>query len=234
MIEATDERLQNLLAQRGIASRRGAAEMIEAGRVCVNDKIITIPGTRIPATASITIDGRTIPCTAEARHTYLYNKPAGEICSTDGQGGRTVLEAFRKLHLRLVPVGRLDKESEGLLLISNDGELINLLTHPRYNHKKVYDVEVNMIPTPQQLAILRSSLILEGYRIRPVPVTQLGPHQLRFVLSEGRHRQIRLMCEEAQLRVEHLRRISLSNLQLGDLAVGCFRELSLDEIKRIL
>ncbi len=232
-MEATDERLQNVLAQRGIASRRGAAELIKAGRIAVGGKVVCEPGYRIPADASLSLDGKLITAKAEPRHTYLYHKPVGEVCSTDGQGARSVLEAFARLKLRLVPVGRLDKESEGLLLISNDGPLIQRLTHPRYNHKKVYDVEVDQEPTPQQLAKLRSPLVLEGYRIRPVPVTPLAPRKLRFVLSEGRHRQIRLMCEQAGLGVTRLVRIALSNLLLGNLKPGTYRELSPAELRKL-
>ncbi len=233
MTEATDERLQNILAQRGIASRRGAADLIKAGRIAVAGKIIREPGYRVPAEVSLSLDGKRITAKAEPLHTYLYHKPVGEVCSTDGQGARSVLETFARLKLRLVPVGRLDKESEGLLLISNDGPLIQHLTHPRYAHKKVYDVEVDREPSAQQLAKLRSPLILEGYRIRPVPVTPLAPQKLRFVLSEGRHRQIRLMCEQAGLKVTRLVRIALSNLLLGDLKPGTYRELSPAEIAKL-
>ncbi len=233
MNEATDERLQNILAQRGIASRRGAAELIKAGRISVAGKIVLEPGQRFPTNASIALDGKLITAQAEPLHTFLYHKPIGEVCSTDGQGARSVLEAFARLKLRLVPVGRLDKESEGLLLISNDGALIQRLTHPRYAHKKVYDVEVDCEPTPQQLTKLRSPLVLEGYRIRPVPVTPIAPRKLRFVLSEGRHRQIRLMCEQADLKVLRLTRIALSNLVLGNLKPGTYRALTPAEIAKL-
>ena len=144
-----------------------------------------------------------------------------------------MLEAFRGLGLRLVPVGRLDKASEGLLLVSNDGALIQRLTHPRFGHRKTYEVEVNAEPSPRQLGILRSPLVIEGYRIRPVPVEALGGRRLRFVLSEGRHRQIRQMCEQAGLRVRRLRRVALSGLTLGGLAPGRFRELTPAEIARL-
>ncbi len=228
------ERLQNILAQRGIASRRGAAALIQDGRVSVDGVTVTTPGERCEPTARILVDGRPIAAEAEPSHTYLYNKPVGEVCSTDGQGARSVLETFRRLPYRLVPVGRLDKASEGLLLISNDGELIQRLTHPRFAHRKVYDVQVDRAPTPQELARLRTPMVLEGYRIRPVPVTDLGNGKLRFVLSEGRHRQIRLMCERVNLGVLRLQRIALGNLTLGDLRPGTFRELSPDELKKLL
>ncbi len=222
-------RLQNLLAQRGVASRRAAAELIRAGRVGVGGETVLEPGARVSPDARLTLDGRPLANASEPRRTFLYHKPVGEVCSTDGQGARSVLEAFRGLKLRLVPVGRLDKESEGLLLVSNDGDLIQRLTHPRFAHRKVYEVWVDRDPTPRQLETLRSPLVLEGYRIRPVPVTPLAPRRLRFVLSEGRHRQIRLMCEQAGLRVRRLRRVSLSGLTLGALPPGRYRELTPEE-----
>lgn len=223
-------RLQQLLAQRGVASRRAAAELIRAGRVRVDGDTVREPGARVSPTVRLTLDGHPVADAPEPLRTFLYHKPVGEVCSADGQGARSVLEAFRPLHLRLVPVGRLDKESEGLLLISNDGPLIQRLTHPRFAHKKTYDVEVDRPPTSRQLETLRAPLVLEGYRIRPVPVTPLAPRRLRFVLSEGRHRQIRLMCEQAGLRVRRLRRVALSSLTLGDLPPGRYRALTPNEL----
>ena len=228
------ERLQNLLAHRGVASRRAAADLIRAGRVAVDRRVVTEPGARVHPEAALTLDGRPVAQTAEPCRTCVYNKPVGEVCSADGQGARSVLEAFRGLGLRLVPVGRLDKASEGLLLISNDGALVQRLTHPRFGHRKTYEVEVNLPPTPRQLALLRSPLKIEGYRIRPVPVERLGGCRLRFTLAEGRHRQIRQMCEQAGLRVRHLRRVALSGLTLGSLRPGQWRELSRAEIARLL
>jgi pseudouridine synthase len=171
---------------------------------------------------------------AETHRTFLYHKPVGEVCSTDGQGARSVLDSFSAFKLRLVPVGRLDKESEGLLLISNDGDLIQKLTHPRFSHQKIYEVEVNRDPDEAQLTKLRSPLVIEGYRIRPVPVKRLDPRLLQFKLSEGRHRQIRQMCEQVGLRVTRLRRVALSGLTLGSLPPGHYRELNTEEIKRLL
>lgn len=226
-------RLQNILAQRGLASRRGAAQLIEEGRVTVDGELITQPGSRVPGTAVIAIDGKTVIASTQAHHTYLYHKPVGEVCSTDGQGARSVLESFKKLPYRLVPVGRLDKESEGLLLVSNDGELIHRLTHPRFNHKKTYHVTVNRPPSERDLEILRSPLCIEGYRIRPVPVTLLNRTTLCFILSEGRHRQIRQMCQQANLRVLRLKRVALGSLTLGALPMGAYRELTPAELARL-
>lgn len=233
MPEETSLRLQNFLAQRGVASRRGAAALIEAGRVKVNGVVVTIPGARIEATDIVALDNETIKVRVEEHHTYLYNKPIGEVSSTDGQGARSVLESFKKLPYRLVPVGRLDKDSEGLLLISNDGALIHRLTHPRYDHSKTYEVDVNRPPTNEQLHILRSSLKIEGYRIRPVSVTIIEGARLRFILKEGRHRQIRQMCEQADLKVRRLKRVAIGSLTLGKLKPGTFRELTEVDLQKL-
>ena len=224
------ERLQNLLARRGVASRRGAADLIRAGRVRVDGLTVAEPGARVAESARIEVDGRLLRVAEEPHRTFLYNKPVGEVCSTDGQGARSVLEAFRGVGLRLVPVGRLDKESEGLLLVSNDGALIQRLTHPRFGHSKTYEVEVNAVPTEAQLRILRGPMTLEGYQIRPVRVEALGGRRLRFILTEGRHRQIRLMCEQARLRVTRLRRVALGTLRLGALPPGRWRALTPAEL----
>ncbi|MDO5462381.1 MAG: pseudouridine synthase [bacterium] len=234
MSEETSLRLQNFLAQRGVASRRGAAALIEAGRVKVNGVVVTTPGARIEATDIVALDNETIKVRAEEHHTYLYNKPIGEVSSTDGQGARSVLESFKKLPYRLVPVGRLDKDSEGLLLISNDGSLIHRLTHPRYDHSKTYEVDVHRPPTEEQLRILRSPLKIEGYRIRPVKVTVIEGARLRFILKEGRHRQIRQMCEQADLKVRRLKRVAIGTLTLGKLKPGAFRELTAAELQHLL
>lgn len=227
---ASPERLQNLLAQRGVASRRGAAELIRAGRVTVEGAVVTEPGARVDPAAALALDGRPIRPQAEPHHTFLYYKPVGEVCSTDGQGAPSALDRFRSLGLRLVCVGRLDKESEGLLLISNDGALIQRLTHPRFAHRKVYEVTVTPAPTPEQLCRLRAPMTLEGYRIRPVQVDPLGADRLRFTLTEGRHRQIRLMCEQAHLRVRRLKRVALASLTLGRLRPGTYRPLTPAEL----
>ena len=232
-MEEIAERLQNLLAKRGVASRRGAAELIEAGRVTVEGEVVTEPGRRVAPSSAITLDGRPIAVAPEPLHTFLYNKPVGEVCSADGQGARTVLESFSRFPFRLVPVGRLDKESEGLILISNDGALIQALTHPRFGHRKTYEVDVSTPPTEEQLTRLRSPMMLEGYQIRPVRVERLAPKRLRFVLSEGRHRQIRLMCAQVELRVVRLRRVAIGSFSLGSLPPGRFRELTPAECAKL-
>ena len=212
------ERLQNILSRAGVASRRGAAALIESGAVTVDGLVVREPGARFEPSAGIRVNGRPLSA-AERRRTIVLNKPVGVLSTmSDPFGGKTVAELV-KAPERLVPVGRLDKDSDGLLVMSNDGALVNELTHPRFAHKKTYLVKVAGRWSPEKLAVLRSPLTLDdGYTIRPVPVEVVEDYGdntrlLRFVLSEGRKRQIRKMCSAAHLVVLSLTRV----------AVGAFR-----------
>ena len=232
-------RLQLVLAQAGIASRRRAAEMIRAGRVRVNAKVIREPGHPVvPGRDQVNFDNQPLPDPGR-RRTLLMNKPIGLLCSADGAQGKTVCDLIANVPGRLVPVGRLDRDSGGLLLLSNDGALIAHLTHPRYGHRKIYRVEVAGPCNAATLARLREPMEIDGYTLRPVQVTLLrkqGGHTwLRFVLHEGRNRQIRKMCAQVGLNIISLVRIAIDNLQLPeDLAPGQWRELSAQEIKALL
>ena len=230
------ERLQNILAHAGVASRRGAATLIESGVVTVDGLVVKEPGARFGAEADVRVNGRPI-IAAERKRTVVLNKPVGVLSTmSDPFGGPTVAELV-KTPERLVPVGRLDKDSEGLLLMSNDGNLVNRLTHPRFAHRKTYLVKVAGRWSADKLATLRSPLTLDdGYTIRPVPVEEVrdlgaNVHLLKFVLKEGRKRQIRKMCSAAHLVVLSLRRVAVGAFDLPrDLAPGAWRDLSADEI----
>ena len=230
------ERLQNILAHAGVASRRGAATLIESGVVTVDGLVVKEPGARFGAEADVRVNGRPI-IAAERKRTVVLNKPVGVLSTmSDPFGGPTVAELV-KTPERLVPVGRLDKDSEGLLLMSNDGDLVNRLTHPRFAHRKTYLVKVAGRWSADKLATLRSPLTLDdGYTIRPVPVEEvrdLGANVrlLKFVLKEGRKRQIRKMCSAAHLVVLSLRRVAVGAFDLPrDLAPGAWRDLTADEI----
>lgn len=230
-----EERLQNVLAHAGVASRRGAANIIAEGRVTVDGVVVVEPGFRVdPARAALAVDGRALAAPERKRTIMLY-KPAGVLSSmSDPFGGRTVADLVRgAVPERLVPVGRLDKESEGLLLMSNDGDLTLRLTHPRYEHEKTYLVRAAGRWSADKLRILRSAVTMpDGYVIRPVPVELLetGPdnvHLLRFRLREGRKRQIRYMCSAAHLVVLSLTRVAVGALRLpADLKPGAWRDLT--------
>ena len=230
------ERLQNILAHAGVASRRGAATLVESGAVTVDGVVVKEPGARFGANAVVRVHGRAITSEERKRTIVLY-KPVGVLSTmSDPFGGPTVAEIV-KTPERLVPVGRLDRDSEGLLLMSNDGDLVNKLTHPRFEHRKTYLVNVAGRWSEEKLATLRSPITLDdGYTIRPVPVEEvedLGANVriLKFVLKEGRKRQIRKMCSAAHLVVLALKRVAVGAFELPrDLAPGQWRDLTSDEI----
>lgn len=234
------ERLQNILAHAGVASRRKSAEIVAEGRVSVDGVIVREPGAKFdPAAVKIKVDGRELQ-TAEAKRTVVLYKPTGVLSSmSDPFGARTVAELV-DVPERLVPVGRLDKDSEGLLLMSNDGDLVNRLTHPRYEHRKVYLVKVAGRWSADKLELLRSPITLDdGYTIRPVPVETVREWEnntrlLKFTLSEGRKRQIRKMCSAAHLVVLSLKRVAVGGFSLPkELAPGQWRDLTEEEISSL-
>ena len=231
------ERLQNILAHAGVASRRGAAALIESGVVTVDGIVVKESGARFEDGVAIKVNGKAISAAEKPRTIVLY-KPVGVLSTmSDPFGGKTVAELVRTPE-RLVPIGRLDKDSEGLLLMSNDGTLVNELTHPRFNHTKTYLVKVAGRWSAEKLKTLRSPLTLDdGYTIRPVPVEVVEEWEnntrlLKFVLSEGRKRQIRKMCSAAHLVVLTLKRVKVGNFELPrELQPGEWRDLTDAELK---
>ena len=234
-----EERLQNILSHRGVSSRRGAAAMIEEGRVEVDGQVVREPGARFdPATARIAVDGRLLQAETEKKRTIMLNKPVGVLSAmSDPFGGKTVADLLKRgprtVSERLVPVGRLDKDSEGLLLMSNDGDLTLKLTHPRYEHEKTYIVRAAGRWSDDKLRVLRGPVEMpDGYVTRPVPVEVIrigrdNVHVLCFRLREGRKRQIRYMCSAAHLVVVSLKRVAIGALRLpDDLAPGEWRDIT--------
>ena len=232
-------RLQLAIARAGVASRRHAEELIAAGRVKVNGAVVSAMGARVtPGRDTVEVDGRPIPAQPQERVTVLLNKPAGWLsAASDGHGGRVVTDLVEGVAARLVPAGRLDKDSQGLLILSSDGDLIASLTHPRGGHAKTYSVEVSGRCDAAALATLRGEMVIDGYRLRPVevePVRRAGAHSvLRFVLHEGRNRQIRKMCAQAGLNVVRLVRVAIDDLTLGDLRPGEWRRLTPAEVRAL-
>ena len=236
-------RLQVILSHSGVCSRRHAVEWIEAGRVTVDGAVVTEPGFHPPAGAVIAVDGHPLPASGhEPLRTILLHKPRGLICSADDSEGPTVLECLQGVRERVVPVGRLDRDSEGLLLLSNDGNLVNHLTHPRYGHVKEYLVTVRGDLTEPMFLALNAPMTLEddGTRLAPVRVEYVDGdtfsrpprHRLRFFLHEGRNRQIRRMCEHVGLRVSRLIRTAINGLRLPrDLRPGEWRDLAPSEYR---
>ena len=236
MGEIVGERLQNLLARAGVASRRGAAALVESGAVTVDGVVVREPGARFGADAVVRVHGRAI-ASAERKRTIVLYKPVGVVSTMHDPFGEPTVAGLVDVPERLVPVGRLDKDSEGLLLMSNDGDLVNKLTHPRFEHRKTYLVKVAGRWSEEKLSTLRSPLTLDdGYTIRPVPVEVVDDfganvRLLKFVLKEGRKRQIRKMCSAAHLVVLSLKRVAVGAFNLPhDLAPGQWRDLTAEEI----
>jgi 23S rRNA pseudouridine2605 synthase len=234
------ERLQNVLSHRGVASRRHAADLIATGAVTVNGATEHEPGLRVnPARDVICVRGERLPEDTEPCRTVLLYKPRGLICGADNSQGETVCDLMRE-HFpeRLIPVGRLDKESEGLLLMSNDGELTNLMTHPRYGHTKTYIARVAGHMEESKIRLLRSRMEIDGYVIQPVEVEVLKvgrdhTHQLAFTLAEGRNRQIRKMCSLAHFVVLSLTRVRIGPLKICNMKPGEWRVLSDAEVRAL-
>lgn len=231
-------RLNKLLAHAGLASRRAADAMIQAGRVRVNGALVTEPGTRVdPATDSVTVDGTPLALTDSKQNTYLIlNKPV-QVVSTvkDPQGRKTVLDLLPPEYARkrLYPVGRLDYFSEGLLLLTDDGEMTLRLTHPRHHLPKTYRVTLRERPTPEMLDVMQKGMTLsEGETLAPLEASLLRGREnvLEIVLRQGVNRQIRRMCRDLNLTILRLVRVSIGPLRLEGLAPGSARELTPEEL----
>lgn len=231
-------RLNKAIAHSGIASRRSADAMIREGRVRINGVAVTEPGTRVdPATDAVTVDGSPLALKETGKCSYLIlNKPV-QVVSTahDPQGRKTVLEFLppRYAQKRLYPVGRLDYFSEGLLLLTDDGEMTLRLTHPRYHLPKTYRVTLRERPSQGMLDIMRNGMTLsEGETLAPVGAELLkGPKNvLEMVLNQGINRQIRRMCRDLNLTVLRLVRTRIGPLTLGKMETGTVRELTPEEL----
>lgn len=240
-------RLQKFLSDNGVCSRRGAADLIESGRVTVNGAVPDGPGMRIdPVRAKVMVDGKPVKARSRKRFTYIaINKPRGYVTTmSDPDGRKTVLDLLRGVRERVVPVGRLDRDSEGLLLFTNDGEMIYRLTHPKYEVEKEYVVTVNGLPSEAELEELSRGVVIDGKRTLPAKAKMveirkgIGPEGgdvgvLSITLKEGRKRQVRRMCEAVGLEVRRLMRAREGKISLGDMRLGSWRYLKADEIKSL-
>lgn len=230
------ERLQKIIAAAGICSRRAAEDLLRQGRVQVNGQIAALGDRADPETDAVTLDGQ--PLSREPERVYLMlNKPRGYVTTlSDERGRRTAAELVSGCGARVYPVGRLDMDSEGLLLLTNDGDFANGLMHPRGEVEKVYLVWVTGYE-PGKEALLGRPITLDGYRIRPPKVTlqrvQGTKARLEITIHEGRNRQIRRMCQQAGLEVTRLKRIREGALSLGTLPPGAWRYLTEEEIRAL-
>ncbi len=228
-------RLQQYMADAGIMSRRAAEEEIKNGNVSVNGHVAELGMKIDPRNDVIAYRGKRIRYEKKEYTYIMMNKPRGYLCSTtDDRGRKCVTDLLDGVDARVYPVGRLDLVSEGILLLTDDGELKNRLTHPKHTIGKVYRVKVAEKVSDEQMEILTSELVIDGYKIQPVTVTITGEDEsgtvLKMTLFEGRNRQIRKMCEAANLTVKRLSRISIGNLKLDGLPVGKWRYLEQHEV----
>lgn len=232
------ERLQKILSTAGLASRRVAETMITSGRVAVNGVVVTELGSKAdPGSDRISLDGKPVRL-KEARLYILLYKPAGYVTTLKDPEGRPVVTALLEgIKERVYPVGRLDYNTEGLLLLTNDGDWANGLAHPRHEVEKEYLVKVRGTPSAEQMRRLAEGIDLDEGRTAPARVTlerqsEKNSH-LSIMIHEGRYRQVRRMCEAVGLTVAALKRIRYGFLQLGDLKPGEYRLLTADEAKRL-
>lgn len=233
-------RLQRFLAQAGIASRRKAETLITDGKVRVNGRIVTQLGSKVdPSRDKVEVGGKRLH--AEEHVYVLVNKPRGYVTTlSDPQGRPTVLELVRSVGVRLYPVGRLDFNTEGALVLTNDGDLANGLMHPRGGVEKVYQVKIRGPVGPDAIDAFRAGVTLDdGDRTQPAEATLLGPSEggnntwLEVILTEGKNRQIHRMCEALGLAVAKLRRVEYAGLALGELRPGRWRRLEPREVTQL-
>ena len=230
------ERLQKILSARGLCSRRTAETWIQQGRVMVNGVPARLGDTADPEQDEILLDGKPLPQGQEPVY-ILLNKPRGYVTTlSDEQGRPNAAQLVADCGVRVYPVGRLDMDSEGLLLFTNDGAFANALMHPKHQVKKTYDVWVTGYVPGAEIRLARP-IELDGYTIRKPEVKLLKAEgnraRLRVTIHEGRNRQIRRMCQAAGMTVTRLRRIREGSLSLGDLAPGAWRHLTREEVARL-
>ena len=231
-------RLQKYFTDCGVLSRRAAEEEIKLGKVKVNGITAELGDKIDPEIDVIEYKGRRIMPRKEDKFVYiLLNKPCGVVTSAKDEKGRICVTDLVKCGTRVYPVGRLDLNSQGLILMTNDGELTNKLTHPRHEIPKIYEVDVVGKVTTEQLTILNSSMTVDGYVLLPVKTEFLAKDDkfttLRMTLFEGRNRQIRKMCEQVGLKVAKLTRVAIGSITLGNLQGGKWRYLTNEEIKML-
>ncbi len=228
-------RLQKYLAENGIASRRKSEELIERGKVRVNGHPARLGDKVDPKRDLVTVSGERVQPAETGNCYFMLNKPRGYVTTMrDEMGRKCVAELMEDVDCRVFPVGRLDRDSEGLLLFTNDGEFANMMTHPSMHVSKTYRVTVRPKADEEQLVALSSGVVIDGRRTMPASVQVLGEETDRTVfqitIHEGRNRQIRKMCEAVGLETIRLKRISIGSVKLGSLPVGQYRELKKEEV----
>ncbi|MBR3145027.1 MAG: rRNA pseudouridine synthase [Clostridia bacterium] len=230
-------RLQKFLSQNGVCSRRKAEEYILSGKVKINGRKAEIGQSVDPKRDKVTLHGKLV-AVKDTKVYIMLNKPRGYVTTLSDEFGRkTVLTLVKGVGERVFPVGRLDKDSEGLLIMTNDGELSNLLTHPKSNVNKVYKVTVGGEVTDQMIETLSSGVVIDGRKTKPCDVYIMEKKTdrtvLGFIIHEGRNRQIRKMCDSVGLKVLRLKRVEIAGVKLGGLKLGDWRLLNERELTRL-
>ncbi len=227
-------RLQKFMADCDVASRRACAEIIKKGRVTVNGEIVIEPGMRITPKDVVVFDDKKLKLNRR-KYYIMLNKPAGYTCSTsDRHAKKLAIDLINFPDARLFGVGRLDKESEGLILFTNDGDFANKIIHPSNEIEKRYLVDTNKTIDSKKFAQMRKGVMDEEEELRAKYVKQLAPSRYMFIMNEGKKREIRRLVQWTKCRVEKLQRITIGALDLGQLAIGKWRHLTDKEIKAVV
>lgn len=232
-------RLQKYMAQCGVASRRASEEIIAQGRVKVNGEVVDFMGFEVDEEHDVVeVDGNIIKTEAK-KYYILLNKPKGYVTTVSDEFDRpTVMELVRDVHARIYPVGRLDYDTAGLLIMTNDGEFANILTHPSHAVNKAYIAQLNTMPDSDKLKQLKSGILLDGKLTAPAKVEVLKPGkkgvEIKVTIHEGRNRQVRRMFEAIGVEVVSLKRIAVGNVTLGNLPEGKWRHLNDAERQRLV
>ena len=237
MPNKNEVRLQKFMAECGVASRRKSEELIEMGKVKVNGHVAHIGDKINPKKDLVTVRGKKIN-KVDRMYYIMLNKPRGYVTTVSDELGRKTVMDLIDVKARIYPVGRLDKDSEGLLILTNDGSFANALTHPKHNYAKVYRVTVRPSVNDEILDKLRNGIEIDGRKTASCDVNivteEEGRVVLDFILREGRNTQIRKMCEAVNLEVARLKRISIGPVKLGMLQPGKSRELTDNEVRKLL
>lgn len=231
-------RLNKYLSQQGLASRRQADTLISQGKVLVNDQPAKLGTTIDPDKDTVKFLGKVVASNKPELETYLVYKPLGYVSTTSDPQGRPTVTSLVKSSTRLYPIGRLDQDSEGLILLTNDGDLAHRLTHPKHHVPKTYHALVTGNVTPAKLNRLRRGVMLKDGRTAPAQIEMIRPQGNKSLLSitifEGRNRQIRRMFSTQKLEVEKLKRVSIGELELGDLKPGNSKKLDTKDLSSLL
>ena len=222
-------RINKYFTEHGVCSRRAADKLVDAGKVCING-VVAKHGDTVSEGDHVTLDGDPVAAPEKRPIVLAYHKPPGIECTSDQRVPENIIDAVG-YHERIFHVGRIDKYSEGLILLTNRGELVNEILRVSGNHEKEYLVEVNYQISDAALQRMREGMMILGRPTLPCRVERLGPRGFRMVLTEGRNRQIRRMCEMEGLHVKRLRRVRVMNIELGTLRRGRWRRLRDDEVK---